>query len=217
MFTTDLNKQLLKIFLSNYSIKNILLPGPAITNTENLNQKPDFCNKLDCPKFEVVKDVKDKYQIRQYEPSKWVMTEMLGVNYEDAKKKMFMKLFEYIQGKNVKDMKIEMTAPVLMRLIPGQGPACDNNFTMAFYVSNSVPNPPKAKDSTVYLKNYPKFKAFVRSFPGYITEEKDFIEETRKLITYLNGTSLDKSYFITAGYNSPFQLLDRHNEVWLFP
>jgi hypothetical protein len=39
--------------------------------------------------------------------------------------------------------KIAMTAPVVIRLIPGPGPACESNFTMSFFMSNKVKNPPQ--------------------------------------------------------------------------
>ena len=59
--------------------------------------------------------------------------------------------------------KIAMTAPVLVRLIPGQGPACDNNFTMSFYISKKVKEPPMPSDPSVFLENDPQhFRAYVR-------------------------------------------------------
>lgn len=43
------------------------------------------------------------------------------------------KLFNYISGANSANAKIEMTAPVLTKIEPGQGPACNSAFTMSFY------------------------------------------------------------------------------------
>ncbi len=43
-------------------------------------------------------------------------------------------LFEYISGANKEGATINMTAPVLMKVLPGDGPFCQNNFTVSFYV-----------------------------------------------------------------------------------
>jgi hypothetical protein len=43
-------------------------------------------------------------------------------------------LFNYIEGANADKAKIPMTAPVLMRITPGEGPFCKSNFTMGFYL-----------------------------------------------------------------------------------
>lgn len=45
----------------------------------------------------------------------------------------FMKLFDYISGGNSAKAKIPMTAPVLTKIEPGQGPNCESTFTMSFY------------------------------------------------------------------------------------
>lgn len=43
-------------------------------------------------------------------------------------------LFDYISGRNSAQVKINMTAPVLTKVIPGAGPFCESNFTVSFYV-----------------------------------------------------------------------------------
>ena len=50
---------------------------------------------------------------------------------------------------NLLEKKIAMTVPVIVRIIPGQGPACENNFTMAFYVAESEAPAPTNHDVTV--------------------------------------------------------------------
>lgn len=60
------------------------------------------------------------------------------------------------------EMKISMTAPVLVRLIAGQGPACKSNFTMSFFDAPKVPNPPAPTDKTVFFSTLPKQKVYVR-------------------------------------------------------
>ena len=40
------------------------------------------------------------YELREYDASKWVSTEMLNIDHSQAQRMMFMKLFGYIQGAN---------------------------------------------------------------------------------------------------------------------
>lgn len=44
------------------------------------------------------------------------------------------RLFAYISGGNVEGKKIDMTAPVRARVVPGPGPTCESYFTVSFFV-----------------------------------------------------------------------------------
>lgn len=176
--------------------------------------KPKFCNGLDCPPFDVKEKTKD-YEMREYPESHWVQTVLSNINYKEAQYTMFMKLFHYISGQNADKKKIAMTCPVIMRIIPGQGPACENNFTMAFYVSPSEGTPPQPTDPTVSLIKLPLLQAYAQSFGGYASMDKN-IEHAKNMGEALKkaGKKFEDSFFYTAGYDAPFKLFNRHNEVW---
>lgn len=63
----------------------------------------------------------------------WVSTKGTGMEKDAAMRGSFMKLFDYISGANSAKAKIPMTAPVLTKIEPGQGPNCESTFTMSFY------------------------------------------------------------------------------------
>ncbi|XP_050398167.1 heme-binding protein 2 [Patella vulgata] len=177
---------------------------------------PKFCHKLDCPAFTVVKNVKGKYEKRSYPTTHWVSTQLTGIDFTMAQRTMFMKLFHYISGNNSKGEKIAMTVPVIMRLIPGAGPACESNFTMSFYISNKVTDPPAPNDPMVTVTKSKPFDAYVKSFSGYMLTAAQWVKQARQLATDLNGAgeSYIDDYFYTAGYDNPLTVLFRHNEVW---
>ena len=193
-------------------------------NEEASDAPPWFCHSLDCPKFETTKK-NAKYETRLYPPGlKWVSTVVTGVKYDAAVSQGFMKLFHYIQGANSDGAKIPMTAPVKVTLTPGDGPFCDTNFTVSFFVpydgdgvSSTQIDPPEPTDPTVFVEEDAEgFAAFVRSFGGWTNEEK-LIAQAESLGEDLESDGLDdvgdREHFVFAGYDSPFRIFGRHNEV----
>ena len=54
----------------------------------------------------------------------------------------------------------------------------------------------------------------VRSFPGF-AQLPDYQKYAVELATAIGDPSkYVQDYWFTAGYNSPYQILNRHNEVW---
>ena len=95
-----------------------------------------------------------KFETRRYLPQLWAQVDYAVNSTEDFSEKSsagFMPLFQYISGKNEKQQKIPMTAPVYMQRIanpPGQ-------FRMAFVMPSSLftklEQMPKPTDSTVKI------------------------------------------------------------------
>lgn len=179
--------------------------------------EPWFCHGLDCPGYTVLSQA-NGYEVRRYNESQWARTLVKGVDYDDAVQKGFKRLFNYISGDNVDNEKIEMTAPVQVRIDAGQGPFCDSNFTVSFMVPfANQPNPPKPTEKDIYIAVDKAHIAYVTSFPGF-AKQNDVLDAAVNLTQALqrDNVSFNSSHFYFAGYDSPFRIVNRHNEVWFW-
>ena len=184
------------------------------------SSKPAFCHDLDCPRFSVEASSTKKYEVRKYEAGAvWAKTLVTGFSdYDSAVNVGFMKLFHYISGENKENEKVPMAAPVRVTITPGQGPTCSSNFTVAFFVPFAFEkNPATPLDDTITIERDEAFEVYVKSFGGRAKGD-DILQQAGELVQALkdDGIHVDsQSSFASAGYDSPFRLLDRHNEVWV--
>lgn len=142
----------------------------------------------------------------------------LDEDYDIAIGTGFERLFKYISGANKQKVKIPMTVPVAIEMEAGAGAFCKSTCTESFFVPfKDQENPPKPTDEKVYISNYSEHCQYVASYPGISTETL-VKEMVAKLAAALDkagkGSTYYKDTFFFAGYDSPFQLLHRHNEVW---
>jgi len=183
-----------------------------------ISDEPTFCNGIECPHFKTINKT-DKYEVRSYPtPYKWASTVVAGYEYDKAVRMGFDRLFNYIEGENVKKMKIPMTAPVAVEIQPGQGPFCKNNFTINFFVPfEDQADPAAPTDKDVYISSLPAFTAYVKVYGGFsnINEVQKYSEELGEdLVKDGLGDTFRKDVFFYAGYDSPFKVFNRHNEIW---
>ncbi|KAK3103183.1 hypothetical protein FSP39_017085 [Pinctada imbricata] len=172
---------------------------------------------LDKPEYNAVKSEKDKgYEERHYKQEKWVSTKVVGMLHEKARSTGFRRLFNYIQGTNEKGMKIDMTTPVTTKIEPGAGPNCESTFTVSFYIPPTHQEaPPKPSDPEVFIEDRQAMTVLVRQFGGFANEEtwlKEAEELTKKVQE--NKEKVNEGCWYTAGYNSPYQMFGRANEIW---
>lgn len=198
-------------------------PKPAkSTADEKLTEKtPQFCDENDCPLFYVKKNTTD-FQLRCYNESyKWVSTSVANMNSKLAGKTAFWRLFRYIEGSNAKQMKIKMTVPVTMMMQPlqsGSGSFVKEDFTMSFFIPfKHQKDAPAPTADDVELNTVKPFCAYVREYGGFSNMEK---VEThyKELLNALKLQGIDDFYtnmFYTAGYDAPYKLFNRRNEIWL--
>lgn len=187
--------------------------------------KPRFCGRSDCPRFRLMKEYRG-YELRCYPPYSWVTTKNDVLDSKDFGG-MFKRLLAYIKGKNSRKQKLSMKTPV--------GVTMKYNITdhktksmMSFFLSgaccprcNCDHGPPKPLDPKVFIMRTPEFCAYVRPFDGWVMSRGwSYYKQLWYLTKDLERDGKDKYYAKGlsgfAGYNPPWQLFNRHNEVWRF-
>jgi len=164
-------------------------------------------NKTEEQKYTVILKEKD-FEIRFY-PSATVATiNSDAKTYKDLSGPGFRALAGYIFGGNETNTSISMTAPVHMDIN-------DSVSSMSFVMPSSYnqENLPKPNDPNVLIqKTADEYVAVIR-FGGYASD-KDLVFYSDKLQDILKEkgiTSFGNARFL--GYNPPFQLVDRRNEI----
>lgn len=183
-------------------------------------QPPSFCKTLDCPEFSVLaSNASSGFELRYYSSAAWVSTNLTGAStddYHNALQTGFMRLFNYISGANVPKAKVEMTAPVLTDVTPGEGPACNTTFTVSFFVPFAdQAAPPQPSDPTVFISQRGAANVATLSFGGYANEFSLVAPQLVALNDILREhADYDPNRYLVAQYDSPFTVANRHNEVW---
>ncbi|CAI0396855.1 unnamed protein product [Linum tenue] len=117
-----------------------------------------------------------------------------------------------------------MTAPVVIDVLPSDGPICKSSFTASFYVpAKNQANPPPA--AGLHVQRWGPTYVAVRQFGGFVADN-DVGVEAANLQASLAGTKwadpvakagdggAGKIKYSVAQYNSPFEHSGRVNEIW---
>ncbi|GLT25040.1 hypothetical protein SLA2020_001950 [Shorea laevis] len=219
---TTFKISLLLSLLSN--LNSALLPLPGVgKNIVDDGLFPPTCTRIECPNFEIIHQG-NGFEIRRYNHTEWIETSPIQeISLVQATRQGFLQLFDYIQGKNEYQQEIEMTAPVLTKVSPGDGPLCESTFSISFYIpKQNQANPPPAEG--LHVRSWKPIFAAVRQFSGFVTDS-NVGEEAAALQASLVGTvwgdAIAKSQgagatsgYTVAQYNSPFEFENRVNEIW---
>lgn len=164
--------------------------------------------KIETPKYTVLHTI-DGIEIRRYPKMTIARTRVSGPSMDQNGSSGFRSVANYIFGGNERNQKISMTAPVVMDL---------NDSASLYFVLPSkltLDQLPKPNSSSVQISELgPTTMAVVR-FSGFSTDAKistqcavvqRFAEEHKLL---------HKSEFQYMGYNAPWDVVGRRNEVAL--
>jgi len=149
----------------------------------------------------------DTFEIRSYEASLFTSVKLSTGEYKEGSSKGFSILAGYIFGGNEKKEKIAMTSPVAMSL--------EDSMTMMFMVPKKIKKEmlPKPDQSQIEFREEPAKTVAAISFGGWADDEK--IERYRtQLVAALKAEGIahtNRFYFL--GYNPPYEVFNRKNEI----
>lgn len=163
--------------------------------------------KTETQAYKVIR-VEENFEIRYYPATTMAMISSTSKSYRDLGQSGFGKLAKYIFGGNSEKKQIAMTTPVHMDI-------GDAKSTMAFVLPSTYneTNLPTPNDSSIsIITSKPEYVAVIQ-FAGFASNES--INEHRILLEESLKTKGLSCYgdFRYLGYNPPYQLFDRRNEV----
>ena len=147
------------------------------------------------------------FEIRSYEASLFTSVNLPMKNYKKGSSEGFSILAEYIFGGNDKNEKISMTSPVTVSL--------EDTMTMMFLVPKKFNKEslPKPNQSKVEFREEPKKTVAAITFGGWADDENIEIYKNQ-LISLLKKEGIKHTNkFSFLGYNPPFEVFNRKNEV----
>ena len=157
-------------------------------------------------KYELISK-EGKFEIRKYSQSILASVKLKG-SYNEISTPGFRTLASYIFGSNKTNTKIKMTAPVRI----GIGDTATMSFVMPskFKTIDELPTP---KNANISLNKVQEELTASISFGGY-ANDKRIAKKTKLLKKMLEEKGIKhKNDFQFLGYNPPFQVLGRKNEI----
>ncbi len=162
--------------------------------------------RTETPDYTVIKTF-DEVEIRNYPGLVLASTNMGAGTYSTESGNGFRTVAGYIFGSNETGEKISMTAPVMVEM--------NDTMPMSFIMPGgyTMENLPRPNSGKVYLHEAPSRTVAVIRYGGF-SNEKRFEEHKDRLLELLNEQGIaTKGPFMFFGYNPPYQLINRRNEV----
>jgi len=158
------------------------------------------------PKYEVLKTF-DQFEIRKYPEMIMASASLGNGTYSDLSSKGFRTVASYIFGNNDAEKKISMTSPVVSTL----GKDIKMSFIMpSEYEIEQLPNP---NNKNVKIQLVKEKTLAVIGFSGF-ANDSDIKEHSNNLKILLKKSGIENTgQVFFYGYNPPYQLLNRTNEI----
>jgi hypothetical protein len=163
------------------------------------------------------------FELREYAPSIVAETVVQG-DFDDAGSRAFRKLFRYIDGNNVAQQEIAMTAPVsqgpasekIAMTSPVGQQASDGGWVVSFMMpsSYSMDTIPQPSDPAVQLRAVPAHRAAAIRYSGFWSEAR-YREHLQQLRSWIGQQGLEAiGDPVWARYDPPFKpWFMRRNEI----
>lgn len=164
-------------------------------------------NRTEQQKYSIVRKYKD-FEIRFYPSATFATITSNAKSYKDLSGNGFRKLAGYIFGDNESKTQISMTAPVHMDVN-------DILSSMSFVMPSdyNISNLPKPGNSNVIIKTTKDEYIAALRFGGFANDKNlAYHSEKLRMILLAEGIRTYGNYR-NLGYNPPFQLFGRRNEI----
>ena len=155
----------------------------------------------------VVKNKFKRFEIRSYETTLFTSVKLSTKGYKNSSSKGFSILAGYIFGNNERNEKISMTSPVSMSL--------GDSMTMMFMVPKKFNKDmlPKPNQSGIEFKEEPAKTVAAIRFNGWANDSKiEKYKQNLKAALDAEGIKYTNQFYF-LGYNAPFEVFNRKNEV----
>jgi hypothetical protein len=164
-------------------------------------------NRTEKQIYKVIKK-EDEFEIRYYPPATFATIQSSAKNYRELSGNGFRKIAGYIFGNNESSSKIAMTTPVHMD-INNEGSSMSFVMPSAYDINNL----PRPNDANVKLHQTPGEYVAAIAFGGFANDAsiKRYATELEKSLEKKGIKSI--GHFRYLGYNPPYQLIGRKNEI----
>ncbi|XP_022877015.1 uncharacterized protein LOC111395262 [Olea europaea var. sylvestris] len=122
--------------------------SPVCEGQEHGSHYPPSINfaKQECAPYQVIRREKE-FEIRSYKESLWISTRAVASeSYKNAVRDGFIILFNYINGENRDNVKIDKMAPVLVDILK------NSSLKVNLYVAQKFQNVPLPQDKVKPIK-----------------------------------------------------------------
>lgn len=158
------------------------------------------------PEYKVLKTIED-VEIRLYPNMIVAKTALSGNSFDQQGSNGFRTIAGYIFGGNDKNQKIAMTSPVVMSI----GDSATMYFVMPkSYKQSDLPTP---NSTQVKIMEESAKTLAVISYGGFSSDEKIENHRAKLAAILIKNNVKTKGDFMYMGYNAPWDIIDRKNEV----
>ena len=162
---------------------------------------------IETPNYKVIKTL-GEVEIREYPQMILAQTKLGSKQYVSSGNKGFSTVAGYIFGGNQQQQKIAMTSPVIMNM-------SDTDASMSFVMPSQyqIADLPSPNSNAVTLVSQDSMKLAVLRFGGFSSDEK--IAKHAQLLTQVleKNNIRTKGSLLYMGYNAPWDVINRRNEV----
>lgn len=162
--------------------------------------------KIETPQYEVVREVDDA-EIRRYPKMVVAKTYLADSSFDNNRSIGFQTIANYIFGGNDRGQQIAMTAPVVMDM----SDTASMYFVMpSQYQAQELPRPNSGR---VRIEEEAEKHLIVLRFGGFASDSR-IRRKCERLSEIIQENGIQtKGDFLYMGYNAPWDLINRRNEV----